>query len=444
MSDELPTLSEREKELLRLVATGATNQEIARKLFISVNTVKVHLRNIFAKLEVASRTEATMVAVQRGWVAVPRAVEASAPQPLPGEGTVPPSPLALPGLERWPRIPVSKRVLLVVAMILAGFVLFLPQVLLGQAAGRPTDPISGVFPTLTPVAGSAAGRWRTRAPMLTPRNGLAVAAYGGLIYAIGGVSNEGVTGRVEVYDPQSDTWAARSAKPTAVGFVSAGVIGAQIYVPGGIGPDQQYEDVLEVYDPARDAWQSRAPLPARLAGYGLAVLDDRLYLFGGLNEQGYVDSVYRYDPQTDRWQVLKPMDQARGLLGAAALGDQIYVVGGYDDAELDRCEVYDPAAETWTPCPPLEVPRAGLTLVAVRDSVYAIGGGMDNPLTFSERFVSRVGTWSRVETPVTRQWRGLGAAFVDPNIYAMGGWDGSNLNVNKAFQALFYQMIILP
>ena len=64
-------LSERELELLKLLATGLSNKEIAAQLFLSLNTVKVHLRNIFAKLGVQSRTEATLVAIQRGYVSVP-------------------------------------------------------------------------------------------------------------------------------------------------------------------------------------------------------------------------------------------------------------------------------------------------------------------------------------------------------------------------------------
>ena len=64
-------LSEREREILRLVATGASNKEIAQALFISTNTVKVHLRNIFGKIGVTSRTEAAMYAVNSGLVPGP-------------------------------------------------------------------------------------------------------------------------------------------------------------------------------------------------------------------------------------------------------------------------------------------------------------------------------------------------------------------------------------
>lgn len=57
-------LTERELEVLRLVATGINNREIAKRLFISENTVKNHVRNILEKLQLHSRMEAVMYAVR--------------------------------------------------------------------------------------------------------------------------------------------------------------------------------------------------------------------------------------------------------------------------------------------------------------------------------------------------------------------------------------------
>jgi len=65
-------LSDRELEVLRLASKGLTNKEIGRDLFISDRTVQGHLRNIFEKLGVASRTEAVTLALQRGWIALER------------------------------------------------------------------------------------------------------------------------------------------------------------------------------------------------------------------------------------------------------------------------------------------------------------------------------------------------------------------------------------
>jgi non-specific serine/threonine protein kinase len=62
------SLSERELEVLRLVAQGKSNPQIANELFLSVNTVQVHLRRIYAKLGVASRTEATRYAFEHNLV----------------------------------------------------------------------------------------------------------------------------------------------------------------------------------------------------------------------------------------------------------------------------------------------------------------------------------------------------------------------------------------
>jgi ATP/maltotriose-dependent transcriptional regulator MalT len=52
-------LSERELEVLRLVAAGLSNRAIARKLFVSLGTAKSHIHNIYGKLGVSSRVELT-------------------------------------------------------------------------------------------------------------------------------------------------------------------------------------------------------------------------------------------------------------------------------------------------------------------------------------------------------------------------------------------------
>ena len=64
-SDELP-LTARELEILKLVAAGFTNGDIARRLWVTEQTVKFHLRNVYRKLHVTNRTQATRVAFVRG------------------------------------------------------------------------------------------------------------------------------------------------------------------------------------------------------------------------------------------------------------------------------------------------------------------------------------------------------------------------------------------
>ncbi len=65
---KLPQLSPREAEVLRLRATGETNRQIAKRLFVSEETVKSHVASIFRKLEVSDRTRAAVLAVRAGLV----------------------------------------------------------------------------------------------------------------------------------------------------------------------------------------------------------------------------------------------------------------------------------------------------------------------------------------------------------------------------------------
>jgi DNA-binding NarL/FixJ family response regulator len=62
-----PELSPREYEVLSLLVRGWSNRQIGNELFIDETTVKTHLHRIFEKLQVRDRTQAAIMAVQRGW-----------------------------------------------------------------------------------------------------------------------------------------------------------------------------------------------------------------------------------------------------------------------------------------------------------------------------------------------------------------------------------------
>jgi len=66
--EELQTLTAREHEVLKLIAAGLTNDEIAAKLVLSAGTVKTHINHIFSKLDLRNRTEAVIFAFDHGLV----------------------------------------------------------------------------------------------------------------------------------------------------------------------------------------------------------------------------------------------------------------------------------------------------------------------------------------------------------------------------------------
>jgi DNA-binding NarL/FixJ family response regulator len=67
-SADLPKLSERELEILKLLAQGHRDRDIAQQLMISESTVKFHLNNVMAKLKAKTRYQALYLAVVQGWM----------------------------------------------------------------------------------------------------------------------------------------------------------------------------------------------------------------------------------------------------------------------------------------------------------------------------------------------------------------------------------------
>jgi DNA-binding CsgD family transcriptional regulator/N-acetylneuraminic acid mutarotase len=430
-----PILSERELEVLKLVAKGATNQQIALDLVISVNTVKVHLRNIFSKLDVESRTEATMYAVREGWITLEGVA-------APEEEAAVITPLRI---APWQRLFFA-----VSALLIALLVFFPPERSVSNSSGRQFTDQTGSAPGSS--QGVTTSRWVSRAQMPTARARLAVVAYEGQVYAIGGDTEDGVAGVVEVYDPVMDSWTRRANKPRPVRNIAAAVLGDRIYVPGGYDAMDQAIADLEVYDPLTDSWTEAAPLPSPLFAYAVAVADGKLYLFGGSDGMRYVDTVLIYDPQADSWSDGTPMAEPRGFCAATAVGERIYVVGGYDgQSESALCEIYEPAKEgteepPWSRMASMLAGRGGLAVVAVENYLYAIGGGWGQDLSFNARYDPSKDRWTTFDSPLLGEWRTLGAAPITIDtevfIYVVGGWSGRFLSTNYAYNASF--RIFLP
>ena len=430
-------LSERELDILRLVATGASNKEIAQQLFISTNTVKVHLRNIFAKIGAVSRTEAALYALRMG--IVEQATQGDVAELLAGvEGVAAGSePLTVNPVwldNRRNRFLLLSGILLVVALL----AVFLSQVFTPGGA-----EVSGMpLPTSAP-------RWQPLVEMPTPRSGLALAAYENFIFAIAGESPQGIIGTVEVFDPEDNRWSALPDKPLPVTDVSAAVLGGLIYVPGGRLASGAMTDMVEVYDPRKEQWETRAALPVALSAYALSAYEGRLYLFGGWDGENYLNSVFRYDPGQDVWESMTPMPTARAYCGAVLAASKIYVIGGFDGQQaLDVNEIYFPdrdqgGDQPWLAGAPMPSRRYGMGVSSVADLIQVIGGQGEGDTSVSYQYSPPGNNWIVIESPSTLGWSYMAVVHSGTQLFAVGGKLGENpTGISMKYQAIY--TVLMP
>jgi DNA-binding NarL/FixJ family response regulator len=76
-TEQLPTLSNREREVLDLLAQGLTGEGVAERLVLSSETVKTHIRNAMTKLEAHTRVHAIAIALREGYISPPEHAEAA-------------------------------------------------------------------------------------------------------------------------------------------------------------------------------------------------------------------------------------------------------------------------------------------------------------------------------------------------------------------------------
>ncbi len=346
MAEPKEPLTERELEVVRLLATGIGNKEIGAQLHVSPNTVRVHLRNIFTKLEAQSRTEVTMMAVRNGWVdagittsangiqvpatesedssAPPRILSLpkdAPPLSLPVPVPVAPNPQTLPPLPVWQRAALVGTMALAVALLI--LVLQRPATEVAALPGEAAFE-NGTSPVAIAPSPAETTRWYARASVRTARARVAVAAVNGRVYIIGGGIDRQPSGEVLIYDPKLDDWQTGTPKPTPVLNMGAASMGSTIYVPGGTAADGLPSTKVEAFDVISGTWRSVAPLPRALAGHAVVATGNRVYVIGGRATSGIGGDMLVLDVSTNRWSALPPMPTPRTLLAASVVGNRIY------------------------------------------------------------------------------------------------------------------------
>ncbi len=345
-------LSKREVEILELVATGLTNREIAQKLTISPNTVKVHLSNIFEKAGVTSRTEAALYGIEQGIIDIPGA-----------ESVTPGKSIGRDVLRKYKWVWIGVGFIIVAVLATLSFN--------GLFAKQDPDPA---------VTADVSERWQELTPLPEARSGMAAVAYDDMLIVFGGKGPDAVSGGVFRYLPESAAWEQLNDKPTPVYDVRAVLIGERIYVPGGRTDDSKPSDILEIYDPRRDAWEVGSPLPQAVSAYALAAFEGKLYMFGGWDGNQALGSVFIYDPIADAWLTGADMSSPAYDLGAVAMTDKIIVLGGRNLDEVKKdAQAYYPSRDVnqedpWEDFVDLPQSRFGFGAAGVFDAIYVLGG----------------------------------------------------------------------
>lgn len=439
-------LSEREMEVARLLATGASNAEIARDLVISPHTVKVHLRNIFEKLQVNSRTEASMVLVQRGWIIVPGAVVENPAELEPSPPPLPePAPLRNTAafIPRWARVYFAGALMLCLLVLLAPYV----AALMSDAADLLTNAAQ---PRSVPPVAQLEPRWQVRTPLSQPLGRHALVNLAGRLVRLGGETTEGAAvDTVQFFDEQSNRWVALASLPTPLANLAAATLGPTLYVAGGshqsttAADKPVLADQLWRYEEIFDTWSAVTKLPYAVAGAALVADDAALYLIGGWDGQNMRDEIWRYSPGVQTgWELVGHLAKGRAFLGAATVQNELYIAGGYDGVrEVELLERFTPTTGEIHELAAMATPRGGLALVYDGVTLYAIGGGWTQPMTSLERYDMAGNAWSNFPSPIQDEWRNLAAAGREGRIYMTGGWAGEYLDIHLEFQSSFRALL---
>lgn len=347
-------MSERELEILRLVATGAANKEIALRLQISANTVKVHLRNIFSKIGVASRTEATLYALSHNLVdGAPNRSDGR--NKIESEASAP----AAPARKVSPRLWLAGAVMLIASAAALVMALWNPL----QAPAQVTTTSAGIQ------------RWFGLAEPPLELEGARAVAHEGLLYVFNGSSDQKASAKALEYHIDDDRWVYLPDRPQALSGFGAARIGGTIFLAGGIDAAGKLQATLAGYQISERKWQTYAPMPVALQGAAVVAVEGKLYVLGGVGEAGWLDTLLIYQPDSNSWSKGMPLPAPRAWAAAVAQEGRVRLIGG-ENASGPLREVLDyiPGNGLYKEGPQLPQARVRAGAVDVANLVLLFGG----------------------------------------------------------------------
>jgi DNA-binding CsgD family transcriptional regulator len=397
---DVVSLSERELDVLRCVTRGATNQQIATELDITLNTVKVHLRNIFAKINVSSRTEASLYAIRMGLLDVEmlekcdiappakateateaaEATETELDEPVSETGVSEETGVSPPGGQLTEPSAVETR----------------PHTVQGEHASEPATrveplPVSPAQPPQTqaqetatpspaaPAHAAPAPTFFSKTMVITAAVVLVLLLVGIIVWTTWLFASEGTrsgTAATSTPEPTGDSiWISSTVMQIPRTDFGLASYGRRLYVIGG-RTAAGVSEVVERYDPDSETWTQLSSKPTPVSDVQVEAIGGKLYVAGGELESGDVSDVFEvYDPSLDKWDRLEDMPEPRSQYASATLNGKLYLFGGWDgSAYCDEVWIFDPDEGAWDSGTPMPEPRGRMGIAVVENEVHLIGG----------------------------------------------------------------------
>lgn len=280
------------------------------------------------------------------------------------------------------------------------------------------------------VKAAPQGNWEDGKPAPTERTEVAVALLADEIYVVGGFTPNGITDKVEAFNPATGIWKLKSPLPRPLHHSTASVVNGKLYVIGGFDSGTwNPTNVTFAYDPAEDLWTEKAPMSIKRGALAAGVIDGKIYVVGGAYRKYFrlinTNVLEVYDPENDQWQVLAPVPTARDHLAVSSHKGILYAIGGRVNVNyrnnLDVNEAFDPKSGRWAQLPPLSTARSGITSQVLNGKIHVLGGESgEGTFVENEAYDPEINKWVTMKSmPEGRH--GLGSAVFEGKIHTLTG-----------------------